>query len=65
VQVTGYDVVDVIAVHDRLMPTTRPMLVLGFVVFAVVAVGALVRVPVADLDRTLLCHDVLLSGDCS
>jgi hypothetical protein len=50
VEVAGYDVVDVIAVHDRLMPTTGPVLVLGLVVLAIVAVGALVRLPVADLD---------------
>jgi hypothetical protein len=64
VQVTGYDVVDVVAVLDRLVPAIGAVLVVLVVMLAVMAVRALVRIPVADLDRAQLCHDVLLSDDC-
>jgi hypothetical protein len=50
VQMALDDIVDVIAVLHRLVPAVRPVHVAGVVVLAIVTVGALVRVRLADGD---------------
>jgi hypothetical protein len=51
VQMPSYDIVDVVAVLDRLVPAVRPVHMFVLMMLAVVTLCALVRIPLADGNR--------------